>query len=94
MDEKTTEELIKVVQNANSGNWMPLTIVAGVFGVVIILLVYIWKQKMKEDERRHDSHEKILTQLTENERVAFATLAELKLLTQSNKERLDKIDIS
>lgn len=91
MDEKTTEEIIRTIENANSGNWMPLTVVAGVFGIVVVLLVYIWKQKMKEDERRHDANERILTQLTENERVANATLAELKMLTASNKERLDNI---
>lgn len=92
MDKETADEIIRTVESANSGNWIPLTIVAAAFGVVIILLVYIWKQKMKEDERRHDANESILKQLTENERVAFATLRELKVITSSNKERLDKID--
>lgn len=91
MDKETADEIIKSVESATAGNWIPLTVVAACFGVVIILLVYIWKQKMKEDERRHDSNEAILKQLTENERVAFATLSRVQLLTESNKDRLDKI---
>ncbi len=47
------EEIKRIFQEVNDGNWIPLTIVAVVLGVVLALIIYIWKQSEKLQEQRY-----------------------------------------
>lgn len=75
-----TEEIRKLIESASDGYWMPLSIVCFAFGIVIALLIYIWNQMLKQNEIRHQEHEKrdkhhdeMLEKVTDN-------LQQLKLL--------------
>jgi len=53
-----TEELRKIVESASHGYWLPLTIVATAFSLIIVLLLYIWNQMLKQNDKRHEDHQK------------------------------------
>lgn len=74
------EEIRKMIESASDGYWIPLGIVCFSFGIVISLLLYIWNQMLKQNEARHQEHEKrdqhhdeMLEKVTDN-------LQQLKLL--------------
>ena len=52
-----TEEIRQIVENASHGYWLPLTIVTSIFGIIIMLLLYIWNQMLKQNDKRHQDHE-------------------------------------
>jgi len=58
MEQREVEELIKVFESANQGNWMPIATVTFAFGLVISLLLVIWKQSQKNNDKRHEASEK------------------------------------
>ena len=61
-----TEELIKAIELANQGGdnvWFPIATITAVFSVVIMLLLYIWKQSQKTNNKRHEDNERVITEL-------------------------------
>ena len=67
------EEIKKIIEEANTGNWIPITIVAAVLGVVLLLILYIWKQNLKRQDEihedykaKHGDHKEWLVKLSEN----------------------------
>lgn len=66
----TTEEakeIIKAVDSANDGVYFPLFTVVACFGIIIVLLLYIWNQTQKRNNQRHKDSEELLKKLTENQ---------------------------
>lgn len=51
------EEIKKMIEEASSGHWIPVTTIISVFGIVIMLLLYIWNQMLKSNELRHANHD-------------------------------------
>jgi hypothetical protein len=62
-----TEEIRKIIETSQEGNWIPLTIVSGIFGIVILLLLYIWNQMLKNNAQRHKANESIIEKLADND---------------------------
>ncbi len=58
MEQREVEELIKAVELSNQGQWMPIASITLAFGVVIALLIFIWKQSQKNNDKRHEASEK------------------------------------
>ena len=83
-----TEEIIKAVESAQAGNWIPITVVAGVFGIVVMLLLYIWKRKIKDDERRHTTNERIMEKLTDNQTDLRIMVKGLEAKTENLEKRI------
>lgn len=59
-------EILKAIQEAKGGYWMPISAICVCFSVIISLLLYIWNQTNKNNEKRHSNTEKVLDKLTEN----------------------------
>jgi len=53
MEKEQLSELIKSVNLAQDGYWLPMSIIAGLFGVIIILLISFWK---KSESYHHGKH--------------------------------------
>lgn len=45
-------------QAIGSGIWIPISIVSAAFTFIIGLLLYIWNQMLKQNDKRHDGHDK------------------------------------
>lgn len=80
------EELIKAVEQANNGNWIPLSIVIAVLGVVISLLIYIWNNTQKESEKRRIKVDEILKELTESSVEQKTILSELRTIVRYHEQ--------
>ncbi len=67
MEEKHYEELTKSIELAASGQWMPLAILALFFGLIVFLLLFIYKKDLKSSDQRHKDNEALIKQLTKNQ---------------------------
>lgn len=65
MNESQITELQKSIELAQAGQWMPATIVAGFLGLIIVLLLYIYRKDQTISNGRHEESEKQLKVLTE-----------------------------
>lgn len=84
------DEIIKAVESAQDGNWIPITVVCAIFGIVVMLLLYIWKRKMSDDERRHSTNERIMEKLTDNQTDLRIIVKGLETKTESLENSLSK----
>lgn len=62
-----TEELIRAIEEAKVGSWFPMAIISGVFSIIILLLLYIWNQMIKNNNTRHETNEKLLRTAMDNQ---------------------------
>ena len=83
MDQGT--EAINVINSAANGYWIPMAIVVGAFSLVLLLLLYIWNQTIKNNEKRHNDHEihnnkqdELLDKVSENLNQLRLIVTELK----------------
>lgn len=53
MEKEQLSELIQSVSLAQDGYWLPMSIIAGLFGIIIILLISFWK---KSESFHHEKH--------------------------------------
>lgn len=99
--DKTTEELIKAFKLASQGDesiWLPITTLTVVFGVVISLLLYIWNNSQKinnkrheDSEERHSNNEKIFSKWTETQATVTNVLTELRANQKHQQKEIDKL---
>lgn len=86
-----TEEIIKAIELANNGFWMPLTTVTVVFGVVISLLLYIWKNSQKNNDTRHTSNEKMIRDLAKTSNTMGLLLVKIETNQENQQKEIDNI---
>lgn len=67
MEKEHYEELIKSIEMAQSGQWMPLAILGLFFAFILFLLLYIYKKDQTSSNERHRDSEKIQDKLTDNQ---------------------------
>lgn len=79
------EEIRKIVESASNGYWLPMVIVSTAFSVIIGLLLYIWNQMLKQNEKRHQDHEehnskqdRILEEISKNLQTLTVVVTEIK----------------
>lgn len=82
MNEETINELIRVAQESNNGNFIPLAILGGVFSMIILLLLYIWNQFVKSNNDRHERCENTLDKIEDNQTA-------LRILSQKYDTKLE-----
>tara|TARA_R110002020_G_C15762998_1_gene727299 strand:- start:50 stop:328 length:279 start_codon:yes stop_codon:yes gene_type:complete len=82
------QEIIKTVESASDGYWFPLVTVAACFSVVIALLLYIWNQTQKNNEKRHTATEEIIKELADSKHTNDLILQRLEILVESHDKKL------
>jgi hypothetical protein len=53
MEEKHLVEMAETVKMAQSGYWLPLAVVAGLFGIIVMLIIVIWNRSEKYHHGKH-----------------------------------------
>ena len=76
------EELTKVVEQANDGQWFPFAIIGGLLSVIMGLIILYWSTVQKSNEKRHAEAEDTLKEVVNN-------TTELKILSQKYDTQLD-----
>ena len=70
MNESQIAELQKSIELAQAGQWMPATIVAGFLGLIIVLLLYIYRKDRSVSDKRHtDSEEQLKIAIESNQKL-------------------------
>jgi len=65
MEPEHIQEIKEIVNQASSGNWIPAAVVASLVGVIVILLLMIYKRDKKEIEKKHDDLNEVTKKLTD-----------------------------
>lgn len=76
--EKSLEEVQRIVEDAANGYWIPLAIVSTLFGVIILLLLHIWRQNQKTNRERHERNEKMIEGVSKTLKQVSETMIELR----------------
>lgn len=84
MNEKTVAETQKIIELAQQGNWIPAAIVAGFLGLIITLLLYIYRKDRDSSYKRHEENEKLVKELARNQTTMKEILIEM---VSENKSR-------
>jgi len=81
-----TEEILKAIEQTNEGIWLPIATLTVVFGVVISLLLYIWKQSQKTNDKRHTDNEKMIKGMSKTLQTMSLLLVKIET-NQDNQQR-------
>lgn len=89
------DEVRKIIETSQQGDWIPLTIVSAIFGLVILLLLYIWNQMLKNNAERHKANEKVIDKLANNDEAQTGLLLKYGVKVDRLEEdvRTNKRDI-
>jgi len=86
-----TDEIRKIIEQASNDNWIPISIVSAVFGVVIALLLYIWKTSQAELKARHDKSESLIDKLTESNQQTSLVLKKLEVMVEFHERSINEL---
>lgn len=53
MEKEQLNELIESLKLAQDGYWLPMSIIAGLFGIIVLLLIAFWR---KSEAYHHGKH--------------------------------------
>jgi len=83
------KEIIKAVEVANDGIWFPLTTIVFFFGLVIFLLLRIYRISQKASDKRHEENERLISGLVESKHTNDLILQRLELIVASHEKKLE-----
>ena len=93
-----TEEIIKAIELANNGGWMPILTIGTVFSLVITLLLVIWKMTQKANDKsheasteRHEANEMLIKQNSNTSQTMSLLLVKLETNQENQQKEIDKI---
>jgi uncharacterized membrane protein len=86
-----TEEIIKAIESANNGGWMPIVTISTVFSLVITLLLVIWKMTWTTNNKRHKDNEDIIGKLSEAVTGISLVLVKLETNQENQQKEIDNI---
>ena len=86
-----SEELIRAIENANNGMWFPISVIIGVFGILVMLLLYIWKQSQRTNDKRHNDNEAMITELKDSHITVGKILVELQSNQKHQQKEIDHL---
>ena len=87
-----TDEIRRVIEEANNNNWIPISIVIAIFGIIIALLLYIWKISQAENKSRHDKSEDNIDKLTESQHQISIVLTRLDTIVESHEKSINELN--
>jgi len=77
-----TQEILKAIESANGGYWLPITIIGGGATMILGLLLFIYNLHLKTSNGKHKASEDTQKELKEN-------LVELRILSQKYDTKLE-----
>jgi aspartokinase len=92
MDKEQVQEVVKIINEANSGNWIPMAVVSSLFGIIIVLLLYIYNRDRKISVYKHRDIEEIQSRLSSNNEKLTILVNRHDVKLEEHDKRLAKIE--
>ncbi len=92
MDKEQVQEVVKIINEANSGNWIPMAVVGSLFGIIILLLLYIYNKDRKTSIYKHRDIEEIQSRLSSNNEKLTILVNRHDVKLEEHDKRLEKIE--
>ena len=92
MDKEQAQEIVKIINEANSGNWIPIAIVGSLFGIIIVLLLYIYNRDRKISLYKHRDIDEIQSRLSSNNEKLTILVNRHDVKLEEHDKRLEKIE--
>jgi hypothetical protein len=92
MDKEQVQEVVKIINEANSGNWIPMAVVGSLFGIIIVLLLYIYNRDRKISVYKHRDIEEIQSRLSSNNEKLTILVNRHDVKLEEHDKRLAKIE--
>ena len=92
MDKEQVQEVVKIINEANSGNWIPMAVVGSLFGIIIVLLLYIYNRDRKISVYKHRDIEEIQSRLSYNNEKLTILVNRHDVKLEEHDKRLAKIE--
>ena len=92
MNKETQQEILKVVNDAASGNWIPLITLSILMAMILSLLIYIWNMHQKKNEKKHNATDKVLEKLTEGHLESLLILERVTAKMEGQDGRIKKVE--
>ena len=92
MDKEQVQEVVKIINEANSGNWIPIAIVGSLFGIIIVLLLYIYNRDRKISLYKHRDIDEIQSRLSSNNEKLTILVNRHDVKLEEHDKRLEKIE--
>lgn len=97
-NEQIIRELGRVIDEANSSNWIPLTVVLSCLALVSVLVYFIVTRELKNNtekhkkhEEEHDNHSKLINQLVNVSVEQKLIIKELQIITKFHDREIQEI---
>ena len=92
MDKEKVQEVVKIINEANSGNWIPMAVVGSLFGIIIVLLLYIYNRDRKISLYKHRDIDEIQSRLSSNNEKLTILVNRHDVKLEEHDKRLEKIE--
>ena len=92
MNNEQAQEIVKIINEANSGNWIPMAVVGSLFGIIILLLLYIYNKDRKTSIYKHRDIEEIQSRLSSNNEKLTILVNRHDVKLEEHDKRLEKIE--
>jgi len=92
MDKEQIQEVVKIINEANSGNWIPMAVVGSLFGIIIVLLLYIYNRDRKISVYKHRDIDEIQSRLSSNNEKLTILVNRHDVKLEEHDKRLAKIE--
>ena len=86
-----SEEILKAIESANSGMWFPIATITAILSVLIMLLLYIWKQSQRTNDKRHKDNEKMISELKDNTQLLSDLVIKIETRQEFQQKEIDHI---
>jgi hypothetical protein len=92
MNKEQGQEIVKIINEANTGNWIPIAIVGSLFGIIIVLLLYIYNRDRKISLYKHRDIDEIQSRLSSNNEKLTILVNRHDVKLEEHDKRLEKIE--
>ena len=92
MNKEQVQEVVKIINEANTGNWIPIAIVGSLFGIIIVLLLYIYNRDRKISLYKHRDIDEIQSRLSSNNEKLTILVNRHDVKLEEHDKRLEKIE--
>jgi len=92
MNKEQAQDIVKIINEANTGNWIPIAIVGSLFGIIIVLLLYIYNRDRKISLYKHRDIDEIQSRLSSNNEKLTILVNRHDVKLEEHDKRLEKIE--